>query len=189
MNFFFDQLRENALNLLGIFLSVFAVYWSYRYQASKEPKKQQLRVYLPMFRILEPHLYRSAYTLSRSELQEISKKIGELIDKHYELIHPSIVHWSRLLERELARSKQINKEIDKTFAYLCSLIDREFEKTRRRLFLPTRGILYRLNNRQYDSKGKMFLGALKWAVYQLSFLLAIASLAIWIAKIIGMISK
>lgn len=190
MNFSFEHFTESALTWLGIFLSVFLVYFGYRYQASKAPLEKQLyRVYLPMFRILEPKMYESAFIIGKSELQKISDQIGEIIDKHYELVHPSIVHWNRMLKNELDTSEFVTEKINDTFIYLCYLIDKEFEKTRKRMFLPTRGIIYRLNNKQYVSRERMYFDVLRLSIYHLALFILVIASVLWITAVIALLIK
>lgn len=158
----------DALQWFGIFVSLFMIYYGYRYQFSKAPLEKQLySAYLPMFRLLEPYLYKSSQSIGINKIREISDALLQIVENHYELIDPSIVHWSRLLKRSADKRDFEYLEIDRLFKYLCKLVDREFEKTRRRLFLPTRDIYYRLNNDQYYSKGRMYFDFLLTLIPQL----------------------
>ncbi|MEV2661834.1 hypothetical protein ABNC42_14755 [Paenibacillus larvae] len=143
------QFKDSYLSWFGILISIFLAYYAFRYQFSRSHLKDQLhRVYLPMFRLLEPHLYQNVAGKEK-EVSEICENFMEIIDKHYELVNPSIIHWTRLIDKELKNKQLDYGRINDLFSYLCQLVDKNFEKTRRKLFYPTRNISYKINNRQY----------------------------------------
>lgn len=139
----------------GIALSIYLVYFTFRYQYSKQPLEQQLyKAYLPIFLILEPFLYKKIEDIGIFKVQEIIVEINTIINENYELVHPSIVHYCRLLDKRLNNPNHSKNDLNDLYITISSLVDREFERTRRKMFLPTRDVYYRLNNDQFTSKGK-----------------------------------
>jgi hypothetical protein len=152
-DFSFAEFTDGTIAWLGIFISGFIIFYGYRYQASKAPLKDQLySVYLPMFRIIEPTLNKGDYYLTKRELDQICNTFESIIDKHYEFVEPSIIHWTKELRYKLAQKDVATYEASKTYRLLCEIIDNQFERTRKRMFLPTRGLIYRLNNREFTSR-------------------------------------
>lgn len=167
-----NVIADEIIKWLGIFISVLLIYYGFRYQYSKAPLEKQLyNAYLPMFRLLEPYLYKQVDVIGYEKLNELVNEIDEIIDKHYELINPSIIHWTRMLKRSLNNSEVKVQEINKYYLYLCEKVDKEFEKTRRRMFLPIRNFEYRINNHQYESKTKLYFLLFGFAMPNLLILL------------------
>lgn len=100
-------------------------------------------VYLPLFKFIEPHLYKTAEEETLKSLINIFEKIKET---HYELIDSELLNEMYILKNTLTS----NKYDDIHFQSLCKTIDKNFEKTRKALFLPTRKFDYRLNTRQFS---------------------------------------
>ncbi|QRG65277.1 hypothetical protein [Brevibacillus choshinensis] len=168
----------DALQWFGIFLSIFLIYYGFRYQFSKAPLEKQLySAYLPMFRIMEPYLYQNCRSIGKERVKDLLSQLLTIVDKHYELIEPNIIYWCRLLESKIVNPES-KSEIDDIFIHLSVLIDREFERTRARLFLPTRDIYYRLNNRHYASKLRMYIDILLISIPQLMALGGVCYLAL-----------
>ena len=79
----------DALQWFGIFVSLFLIYYGYRYQFSKAPLEKQLySAYLPMFRLLEPYLYRSSQSIGINKIREISDALLQIVENHYGTIYP-----------------------------------------------------------------------------------------------------
>lgn len=147
----------DALQWFGIFISLLLIYYGVRYQFSKTQLDKQLySAYLPMFRILEPFLYKKSESIGLPRLKEISNELLQIINNHYELIEPDIIHWTRKLDALLTKNATYS-EIDECYKLVCRYVDKNFELTRKKMFLPTRGISYRLNNRQYAYKFRMYV--------------------------------
>ncbi|PGQ00155.1 hypothetical protein COA10_13295 [Bacillus cereus] len=98
--------------------------------------KRLYNAYLPLFRAIEPNLYKE---MSEEEYNEVLYKMLRIIDKHYELIDPYVVYRTRKIKQELDNG-QFNYE---SFEDLCIEIDNEFERIRRALKLPTRSLLFK----------------------------------------------
>lgn len=157
----------------GILLAIYLVYYAFRYQYSKNPLEKQLyKVYLPMFIMLEPYLYRNIDEVGYNKLNELSIELNLIVDKHYELVSPSVVHWCRLFKRRLAEPEYPKEKLNELYMELCEYIDREFEKTRSKMFLPTRNLYYRINNNQFSSKAQAIAAFLITLIPPLSLLFA-----------------
>lgn len=162
----------------GIFLSIYLVYYAYRFQYAKQTLEKQLyKVYLPMFVLLEPFLYKKINEIGYNKIQEIIDELAIIVDRHYELVDPSVLHWCRLLKRRLNEPEYSLEQKEELYNHFCYLVDKEFEKTRRKMFLPTRGISYRLNNNQYRNKTEMTFAFLVVTVPPMLLFLAIAYLS------------
>lgn len=121
-------------------------FWVGKMQAYKghdlEVAKDQLyKVYLPMFRVLEPRLYQE---IDLQEANTICNALTEIIDRNYEMVDPYLVKAVRRLSNNLSN----NSFRLQTYEEICSIVDRRFEILRRKLKLPVRSLLFRVVNRQ-----------------------------------------
>lgn len=152
------EMKGDYLSWFGVMLSIFLIYYTFRYQYSKGPLAKQLyKVYLPMFRSIENIIYKRVEDIGVNEVKKITEEFDEIIDKNYELVKPSIIFWNKTLSECLNVSEYNYKVINESFIELCYQIDLAFEKTRRRMFLPTRNRIYRMNNRQFPSKKRLYM--------------------------------
>lgn len=101
-------------------------------------------VYLPLFTFLEPYLYKKC---DIRIIEEFIKIFTDIKSNNYELIDSNLLNSIQILEKSI-NNNSYNFEI---YMSVCSTLDKLFERTRRSLKLPTRNILYRLNNKQYGS--------------------------------------
>ncbi|WP_438349904.1 hypothetical protein ACP8HI_04335 [Paenibacillus sp. FA6] len=149
----------------GVFISGILIFYGYRYQFSKAPLENQLKlVYLPMFVLLEPDLYKPSNEIGITRLRIVAAEISTIVQNHYELVDPSIVHWSRLFRCAVDKDGFSHEEITEHYIHLCQLVDREFERTRKKMHLPTRDIYYRINNDQFTSKSRLYLSVIFVAI-------------------------
>jgi hypothetical protein len=98
--------------------------------------KRLYKAYLPLFRAIEPNLYRE---MDEENYNEVLYKMLKIIDKHYELLDPYVVYHTRKVKQELDNG-QFKYE---SFETLCIEIDNEFERIRRALKLPTRSLIFK----------------------------------------------
>lgn len=175
---------------VGVFISVSLIYYGYRYQFSKAPLENQLKfVYLPMFVLLEPDLYKPSNQIGITRLREIADEISVIVQDHYELIDPSLVHWSRCFKQEVDKNDFSYEKITDCYSLLCQLVDREFERTRRKMYLPTRDVYYRVNNRQYISKSRLYLSVILIAFRHILVLVGIGLLLTYLTFTIEQLIK
>lgn len=147
--------------------------------------KRLYNAYLPLFRIIEPHLYKE---LSTSQITGLIDKMLPIIDEHYELIDPFVVYRIPKIKKEIENG-QFNYE---SFETLCIDIDSEFENIRKSLKLPTRSLLFKLQWGQVKSStrqtSKEFLKLFAGALYLAFFALILYVLQTALLKIISLFS-
>ena len=109
---------------------------------TKTLEKQLYYVYLPLFKKMEKNLYKS---ISPETALEYIDFFNDLKLKHYELIDGNLINVFQIFQ------KTTNKNSVSYIAYesVCQKIDKLFDSTRRSLFLPTRSLSYKINNRQF----------------------------------------
>lgn len=141
--------------LLAISPSIIAAIATY-YVASKNifstmrtkvANDQLYNVYLPLFIFLEPYLYKN---IDIAIIKEFLKLFNEIKDNHYELIDCDLLNDVQILNNALENNTYKYEYYD----YVCSTLDRLFEKNRRFLKLPTRTLSYKINNRQFNKSTK-----------------------------------
>ncbi|MDZ5608585.1 hypothetical protein U2I54_16160 [Bacillus pseudomycoides] len=147
--------------------------------------KRLYKAYLPLFRIIEPHLYKE---LSTDQIKSLIDKMLPITDEHYELIDPFVVY----------RIPKIKEEIEnghfkhESFEALCIDIDSEFENIRKSLKLPTRSLLFKLQWGQVKSStrqaSKEIVKLIGGALYLAFFVLILYILQTAALKIVSLFS-
>ena len=89
-------------------------------------------------------------------------KFDFIKDNHYELIDSKLLNDFLLLKNSIDLSTY-NYSNYESFCYTLSNL---FEKCRRRLALPTRNIIYKLNNKQCTRSTRILLEQLKQIIIQ-----------------------
>ena len=91
---------------------------------------------------MEKNLYK---LISPETALEYIDFFNDLKLKHYELIDGNLINVFQIFQ------KTTNKNSVSYIAYesVCQKIDKLFDSTRRSLFLPTRSLSYKINNRQF----------------------------------------
>lgn len=142
-----------ALTWLGIVLTVFFAYYTFKFQLRTSITKEQLyKAYLPMFKILEPHLYKDVHEIGIDNLEKIINDVQTLCYEHYELVESQIISYVLRIKENLQQPDFDRILADEQYKRICAKVDFEFERCRKRLNLPTRGPYYRLNHKQYENK-------------------------------------
>lgn len=116
-------------------------------------KKQLYFVYLPLFKFIEPNLYK------KTDIQVINDFLlmfENIKNNHYELIDSNLINDIDILKNSIS-STSYNFD---TYDSVCQIIDKNFEKNRRLLHLPRRTLLYRINKRQFPTNIKEFFNVL-----------------------------
>lgn len=169
---FFEKFSNSTLTWFGIMLSIYFVYYGYRFQASKKPLEKQLyNAYLPLFRLLEPYLNKSIYSFTLSEIKNINDEVYKIIDKHYELVNPDIIYWNKLLREKILSSDCIDTIISLYFSKMCNHIESSFELTRKRMYLPHKSFIFRWRERQNNKSVKQLLLELFYYAFHLIIIL------------------
>ena len=110
-------------------------------------KKQLYLVYLPLFKFIEPHLYKKADV---HVIYEFSNLFDEIKQKHYELISANLINDMDILKNSITLDSYNYDAFDS----VCILIDRQFERQRRLLNLPKRTLIYKINKNQFNLSTK-----------------------------------
>lgn len=110
-------------------------------------QQQFNKVYLPIFRLLEPNLYNQ--NLSNKEVKLLIKKIKLIINKNYQLVFSSTLNIFKFWDEHSNPQKEFNN--------FCLDIDKNFEKLKRYLGLPKRSFYYKWNTKQYFSKIRLLI--------------------------------
>ncbi|NJD02039.1 MAG: hypothetical protein FIA99_05465 [Ruminiclostridium sp.] len=132
-----------AVTLLGIYLS-------HKANFSNAYEKQFNETYAPLFISLEPYLYRN---LPYDAAKEYAILFEKTIKEHYVLCHPSFIEYASLF----CTAVKNNESYEYFFKKLCAHVDSYYDKLRRNIKLPLRGISYRLQFEQYKSKSGVTL--------------------------------
>lgn len=191
MDEYIQSVLAIAITWLGIVLTVWIAFYTLKYQQHTSNDKEQLyKVYLPLFKMIEPHLYKQIKEIGINELENLINDIHQVCNQHYELVEPQIISYIIRIKDNLSES-DLDKELaDEQFMRICSKIDFEFERCRKSLGFPTRGPYYRLNHRQYRNNRELIynLFLIKWK--SCAFLFASALVAIPLANVfVGVFTK
>ncbi len=144
------------LSWLGIFLSIYigwkSIAGAFNVQYKMKVTEEQLNVvYLPVFRLLEPFLYKKYEQVDAVQLESVLKQIDGIIQAHYKYVHSSIVDYNAKLLKGISTGESHELMGEWLYQYSWN-VDYQFEKTRKRLYLPTRSLQYKLNQNQFKNK-------------------------------------
>ena len=151
-------------------------------QRSKVARERLDKVYIQLFNMVEPYLYRN---IPFDQCRNTISKLKETIDSGGVLVDPTLRYSVEAFLRKPKQDSVDYKNYNYSSAYssdcyltdwyrICAQIDYTFDKLCRDAFLPLRKISYRLNNRQYITKTIWVLNALLFiAPYLLGFILII----------------
>ena len=133
-----------------------------------------------MFKMMEPHLYKDISAIGFFEFKNILSELETLCFSNYELIDPQIISYIRRIKR-LSEVPDFDRvELDRMYKRLCSKIDFGFEKTRKKLGLPTRNVFYKLNHRQYETKFELVYYLLVATWKEVATFIIFVYLSLWI---------
>lgn len=145
-----------VITWLGIALTVWFAYNTFRSQLRTSIATDQLyKAYLPMFKYMEPYLYKDIQEIGIDHLENLINYLETHCNEQYELVEPQIISYIYRIKSNLQKDDFDRTLVNEQYKRLCSKIDFEFEKSRRRLGLPTRGPYYKLNHRQYENKAEL----------------------------------
>jgi len=142
-----------VITWLGIVLTVFFAYYTFKFQLRTSTTKDQLyKAYLPMFKMLEPYLYKDVEEIGIDNLEKLISDVQTLCYEHYELVEPQIISYIIRIKENLQQPDFDRTLANEQYKRICAKVDFEFERCRKRLNLPTRGPYYRLNHKHYENK-------------------------------------
>ncbi|PAQ15039.1 hypothetical protein CD798_08325 [Bacillaceae bacterium SAOS 7] len=175
------SLSAGIVTWLGIVLTIWFAYYTFRYQLTTSVKKEQLhKVYLPMFKLMEPFLYKNVEDIGIPRLNTLLNELDKICEAHYELVEPRIISYIKKVRNLLSNSDYDESELNEVYKRLCSKIDFGFESTRKRLGLPVRNAYYKLDEVQYEDKFKLtyYIFLISWK--NIAFLLFMYLLLDWL---------
>jgi len=129
--------------------------------------------YLPIFRIIEPYLYKE---ISIEKVHELCELILKQIDNDPALF---ALYNIRDTIRILQSANRFNRE---SYFELCAHIDKGFDKTSRKVGIEVRDIPYRLNRQQYPSQSRLCAMRV-WFVFRAALCAFAVVLLIFIAAV------
>ena len=111
-------------------------------QRTKILEKQLYCVYLPLFKKMEINLYKN---ISPQIALEYIDFFNNIKMKYYELIDGDLINVFQIFQN--TTSENFVSYI--AYESVCQRLEKLFENTRHKLYLPTRSIAYKLNNKQF----------------------------------------
>lgn len=144
-------------------------------QKIKVIEKQFYSVYLPLFKEIEPFLYRES--LPQEFIEEFLKSFNTIKDKHYELIECDLLNDMHIFENQHQR----NKFSIETYNSICYSLEKHFERCRKKLSLPRRKFYYKLNNKQFKRET---LELIEYFLKLLTYFLGILAFGLFLKLII-----
>lgn len=105
-------------------------------------EKTFYKVYLPLFKKFEPNLYK---TISTDVALDYISFFNLLKNRYYELIDSNLVNAFQIFENDILRKTDFYN----SFETVCQILEKLFETTRKKLFLPNRRLAYKINNEQF----------------------------------------
>lgn len=121
--------------------------------------KQLRYVYLPLFKYAEPHLYKQ---IEYNEVVQLLDLFNTIKSDYYELIDSDLLLAAYLLNK----STKDNTYNYYDYEYFCNVLEKLFEKSRRRLFLPRRTFSYKLATNQFNKSTNEFINEIKNSIYE-----------------------
>lgn len=142
--------KDNITNFTTCFISAVVGYSTCLLTINKPLyyktlEKQLYDVYLPLFKLIEPNLFKE---ITLETAQEYISSFNNIKSNHYELIDSNLCNLFFIFENAC----NSNKFDYETYSYICSRLDFLFENTRKKLKLPRRKFSYKINKRQYPQK-------------------------------------
>lgn len=141
-------------------------------------KIQLEKIYLPIFRFLEPYLYKK---ISKKTRKELFSLCDDIFEENYQYVLSDTLNNYKLYKKYSNDNycyKNFSKNIDKTY-----------EMLKAKLKLPKRKFLYKFNNKQYSNKLIFVIWSfLKTYIIVISIVVCILSLLVIIKALFTIIS-
>lgn len=180
---------DNAITLFGYIISAFV-----GYKVSKMPSRNTVElesvkiqfhsVYLPLFKAFESNLYKKIDNETAISYIELFKTIKS---NYYEYIDSSLVSLFNDFEKEIPSGILSNYY----FSSICYIVDKQYEKLKKKLYLPKRSFLYKFSHKQLPKDTlnsiKYFFDIISkfiYAVYLIGFPVYIALFVYKITRLI-----
>lgn len=174
LNSFTPFLELIVLTITGI-LSYVVGKNTNKYISSKE---RLTNFYCPIFQFIEHKLYKK---IDDPFAREFIYFFNTLKASNYIYIYPALRHRVTILEKCVNNSSS-SDELNKEWNLICNYIENDFDKLCKETHMPLRSTSYRLNNRQYSTKGKMYFNLFKLLFISVAPLIAIMFIALYLTN-------
>ena len=142
-------------------------------QKTKILEKQLYCVYLPLFKKMEINLYKN---ISPQIALEYIDFFNNIKMKYYELIDGDLINVFQIFQNTTNES---SVSYD-AYESVCQKLEKLFENTRRKLYLPTRSIAYKLNNKQFPKTRQNSIKAFSFNFLKLLMFILITALVYFV---------
>lgn len=103
-------------------------------------KEKLMKVYYPIFKFLEPFLYKNVKGINKKEIFNYCDKI---FYDNYILVDSKVLNYYNILKKD---------PTDSNYEKFCASVDKEFEKNKLWLGYPRRTYTYKINNNQFPKE-------------------------------------
>ncbi|MBS5854029.1 MAG: hypothetical protein KIC56_02215 [Clostridium sp.] len=145
-------------------------------QRTKILEKQLYYVYLPLFKKMEINLYKK---ISPKIALEYINFFNNIKMKYYELIDGELINVFQIFQN----TTNENSVSYAAYESVCRKLEKLFENTRRKLYLPTRSFSYKLNNRQFPKTRQNFIKSFSLSLLKLLIFISIISLVYFVVTV------
>lgn len=146
-----DFIRDIFIPILSILIGLIIAKNNIKTpQKLKVIESQFYKVYLPIFRIIEDNLYKE---IDIKTANNYSRKMLKIAYKNYELFDPELYYWIKKFSEKVNSCLSYNDE----FETICIYVDGDYEKLKKALNLPKRNFAYKINNKQFKYKTRIFI--------------------------------
>ncbi|MDG5789821.1 hypothetical protein QA612_20400 [Evansella sp. AB-P1] len=151
MAFFYVYIEAIKIIVPGIIAFIAGIVIASRGNRKKNAKARFYSVYFPIFKLIEPHLYKR---ITHDDALKIINEVNQLIDEHYELFDPSCLYAFKYFRNDLLTKGTINENYYDSF---CRLIERDYDSLVKVLNLPRRTLFYKIYTNHYRKKPKIIV--------------------------------
>lgn len=143
--------------------------------------KELYKVYLPLYKFLEPNLYNEATNIDF--LKQFLVLFNSIKELHYELIDSNLINDISIMEASIFENKYTYVQ----FESICYSVDKLFERKRKFLKLPTRTLIYKINNKQFPKSCRDLFNLLGQGIINSLPMLLIIMIVMFITLVISAI--
>lgn len=145
-------MNDQIASVLAALITGILGYYGSKYLDGKKynthlASKRLYKVYLPLFKAVEPYIYTK---INISDAEKLLPVFKQVINDSYELIEPEL---SALL-KEFISDVQTSKIDHRVFYTICDFVDDDYEKLKKTLRLPKRGLLFKYRHNQLTKSAR-----------------------------------
>lgn len=145
-NFSLNISGEDMIKIISVLITVISTYFVAKYNSNTprkvEIKQKQLdKVYLPIYKLLLPHI---SCDISKETAIELTNNIQTILWDNYEFAYPTL----HLLLKKINSDINFNKNYQETFNKICYQVGIDYDLLKKSLGYPsenTFGIFKRMN--------------------------------------------